>query len=334
MGKIQYLYRVISGSKLSTLWGVVEKVHARSGKNKIVTFIDIIGCALVHGAGYHDYLIFGYETIPMKNRKTYLTRIRNKKLIEMVNDPACYPTFDEKSKFDQRFAAYLGREFLVVENMTEEDLAKFVEGKVHLFAKPNEGESGKGIERLVVADYPDVHTLYEYIKSKNFGVVEQELKQHPDMLALYPHSVNTMRIATLIGDDGKPNVLYVTCKTGNKGKFVDNMENDGIACPVDLETGKICGVAHTSALINYEKHPYTGVELVGYQLPFIPEAIELVKKAALEVRYLGWDVALTPNGPAIIEGNNYPGYDFSQLPEHTPDRIGTLATVRKYVKGI
>ena len=63
----------------------------------------------------------------------------------------------------------------------------------------------------------------------------------------------------------------------------------------------------------------------------------MVKQAAMEeprMRYLGWDVAITPDGPAIIEGNNYPGYDFSQLPEHTPDRIGTLAVIRRYVKGI
>ncbi len=337
--KIQYLFRVISGSKLKTLWSVVDQVHERSGKNKVGIFLDVVSCALFHGAGYHDYLIFGYETIPRKKRRTYLTRIRNKKLIDMVNDPSLYPIFDEKSKFDKRFASYLKREFLTVEDMTQEALEKFAADKEYLFVKPNEGESGKGIERLKVADFQDIAELYRYIKdpAKRFGVVEQELKQHPDMLRLYPNSVNSLRMATIIGDDGKPHCLYITCKMGNNGKFVDNMENDGLACPVDPKTGKICGVAHTSALINYDKHPYTGVELVGYQLPYIPEAIRMVKQAAMEeprMRYLGWDVAITPDGPAIIEGNNYPGYDFSQLPEHTPDRIGTLAVIRRYVKGI
>lgn len=337
--KIQYLYRVISNSKFKTLWSIVERVHERSGKNKLLIFLDIVGCAFRHGAGYHDYLIFGFETIPRKNRKTYLTRIRNKKMIEMVNDPSCYPIFDYKSHFDTRFSAYLKRKFLVIDTMTEEELTEFVVGQKYLFAKPDEGESGKGIERIVVEEHPDIHELYQYLKNpdKHFGVVEQELKQHPDMIKLYPNSVNSMRIVSLIDDNGKPHVLYVTCKMGNKGKFVDNLENDGLACPVDMKTGKICGIAHTSALINYEEHPYTGVKLVGYQLPFIPEAVKLVKKAAMEepkMRYLGWDVAITPDGPAIIEANNYPGYDFSQLPEHTPDRVGTLAKIRKYVKGI
>ena len=252
-----------------------------------------------------------------------------------------YPIFDEKSKFDKRFASYLKREFLTVEDMTQEALEKFAADKEYLFVKPNEGESGKGIERSKVADFPDIAEAGsadqgsgQALRCGRAGV----LKQHPDMLRLDPNSVNSLRMATIIGDDGKPHCLYITCKMGNKGKFVDNMENDGLACPVDPKTGKICGVAHTSALINYDKHPYTGVELVGYQLPYIPEAIRMVKQAAMEVprmRYLGLGCGDYAGRPGNHRGQQLSGdIDFSQLPEHTPDRIGTLAVIRRYVKGI
>ena len=124
---------------------------------------------------------------------------------------------------------------------------------------------------------------------------------------------------------------------GNEGKFVDNMENSGLACPIDQETGKICGVAHTSKLINYDTHPYTGIPLIGYQLPYVKEAIEMCKCAALEVpqiKYVGWDVCIMPDGPAIIEGNDFPGYDFYQLPEHTPDKIGLLPYYRSLLPNL
>ena len=116
---------------------------------------------------------------------------------------------------------------------------------------------------------------------------------------------------------------------------MDNMENSGLCCPIDQDTGRICGVAHTSALINYDKHPYTGVELIGFKVPYVKEAIDLVKKAALEVpevKFVGWDVCITPDGPVIIEGNDYPGYDFWQLPEHTPDKIGLYPYYKALVK--
>ena len=41
------------------------------------------------------------------------------------------------------------------------------------------------------------------------------------------------------------------------------------------------------------------------------ETLELCEKAAKEipnVRYIGWDIAITENGPEIIEVNSYPCY--------------------------
>jgi hypothetical protein len=48
-------------------------------------------------------------------------------------------------------------------------------------------------------------------------------------------------------------------------------------------------------------------------------------KAAMvvpQVGFIGWDVCLTPDGPVIVEGNDYPGHDLYQLPEHTHDKMG------------
>jgi hypothetical protein len=41
-----------------------------------------------------------------------------------------------------------------------------------------------------------------------------------------------------------------------------------------------------------------------------------------QVGFIGWDVCLTPDGPVIVEGNDYPGHDLYQLPEHTHDKMG------------
>ena len=76
---------------------------------------------------------------------------------------------------------------------------------------------------------------------------------------------------------------------------------------------------------------------MGYKLPYVKEAIDLCRKAALvvkDVRYVGWDVYIAPDGPGIIEGNDYPGYDFWQLPEHTPDKTGLWPFYQSLVKGL
>ena len=43
---------------------------------------------------------------------------------------------------------------------------------------------------------------------------------------------------------------------------------------------------------------------------------ELVLKAALEsdkILVVGWDVAISENGPVVIEGNRRPGFDLVQV---------------------
>ena len=55
------------------------------------------------------------------------------------------------------------------------------------------------------------------------------------------------------------------------------------------------------------------------------EAIEFAKECAMVVpqtRHVGWDIAITPDGPALIEGNDYPGTDLCQLAAHFPEKQG------------
>jgi hypothetical protein len=331
----QYIFRVLRGASFQKLFSVIDRVHEKSGQNRVFTFFDMINCALRYGAGYHDYLIFAFWDMNHKQRDTYLTRVRNKRLNTLLHDDRYTDIFDKKNQFDKRFAEYIGRDFRDLAALDFDAFAEFMADKDVIFAKPNTGESGKGIERLVKERFENLEQMYAYVTdpAHRFGVIEEQLTQHPDLSAVYPHSINSYRICTLVVGE-EVHCVYAVAKFGNAGKFVDNMENDGLCCPIDQQTGKIAGCAHTSALINYDVHPYSGVKLMDYQLPFVKEAVELSKKAAMvvpEIRYIGWDVCITPNGPAIIEGNTYPGYDFWQLPEHTPDKIGLYPYFRQMV---
>ena len=339
MSRVKYFFQMLTGARFRKMADVINRVHDRCGKNKVFLFFDILNCAVRYGAGYYDYIIFGFYDMNAKQRKTYVTRTINKKIIMMLNDQAYSYIFDEKNVFNKRCRAYLRRDFLDLGEADAAAFCTFMDGKESIIAKPNVAESGKGIEKLDRASFKDLSEMYAYVKNpeKNFGVLEELIVQHPDMAKLYPLAVNTMRIVTLVAPDGIAHCAYAVCKMGNEGKFVDNMENSGLACPIDQETGKICGVAHTSKLINYDTHPYTGIPLIGYQLPYVKEAIEMCKRAALEVpqiKYVGWDVCIMPDGPAIIEGNDFPGYDFYQLPEHTPDKIGLLPYYRSLLPNL
>lgn len=332
--KLGYIKRVLGGASFKKMFGMIDRIHDKTGKNKVRLFFDMLGCTVKYGAGYNDYIIFEFYNMKAKERKTYLTRMKNKKLVTMLNDEKYAHIFDEKNLFDKKFAEFMGREILDIAEIDFERFKKFVDGKESFFAKPYIGESGKGIEKINVSDFESTEKLYEYItsKEKNFGVIEEVIEQHPQAAKIYPYSLNCLRVVTLV-NNGKANILYAVFKMGNNKHFVDNLESGGLACHFDLDKGEITGQGHTSALINYEAHPETGIKFVGYKLPFMDEVKEMALKAAMvipEFRYVGWDICLTPNGPAIIEGNDYPAYDFPQLPDPDKPRIGLLPKIREF----
>jgi len=60
-------------------------------------------------------------------------------------------------------------------------------------------------------------------------------------------------------------------------------------------------------------------KIVGFKIPNYKEVVALSKKVAKvvkKIRDVGWDIAITKNGPTIIEGNEFPGHDIYQLPIH------------------
>ncbi len=164
--------------------------------------------------------------------------------------------------------------------------------------------------------------------------MEENIEQHPAVQKLYPNAVNSMRFITVLDKQGEPHLLYIVQKMGLGGSIIDN---NCLFAPVDPETGIIKYPAHSGDTLKgiiYTEHPDTHVKIQGYQIPFVREAVKMVLEAAKitpQIRYVGWDVATTPKGPAIIEGNTYCAHDFWQLPPHTPDGIGILPEIKKYV---
>ena len=324
MGKLRYMTRVISGIRFDKLNRVLEKIKEKSGQSKVYTFFDILVCAAKYGAGYYDYLMFGFYDMNGRQRDTYLTRVRNKKIMDLMNDPAFSDEFDDKLRFNKTFAAYLGRKTLNGETATEEELAEFLRGQEAIFAKINHGDCGRGVEKLYVKDFDSPAAMLAYIREHGQVVLEHVLPQHEDMARLHPSSVNTMRILTDLVD-GQVHIAYITVKMGRGNGVCDNSGQGGILCRVDPQSGKIISPATDDYFNVYEKHPDTGIVLQGYQLPMVDRAVAMAKEAALvfpQVGHVGWDMAITPTGPAIIEGNEFPGTDLCQLAPFYPEKCG------------
>lgn len=334
MASLKYYARVISGMSYKKFAEVLDRAHKASGRSKLWLTKDMIHCARKFGSGYFDYMTFGFWDLTDEQRATYVTRVRSKELVTLLNDASYEHIFNDKEEFSRVFRDYVRRDSVNFRTASEEELRAFVEKHPRMFAKPAHGSCGHDCHIVDVNDYKDFDDFVQHMKTEEAWLLEEVIQQHPKNAEVYPYAMNCMRMITLIDSEGEPHVIFATQKFGLNGRVVDNY---GFGCRVDLETGKICspGVSGDGSLaITYDEHPMTHVRLVGREIPCFFEACEMVKRAALvipQMRYIGWDVGIAKDGPIIVEGNNYCAHDFWQLPAQTPEKTGMLPTFRKYV---
>lgn len=149
----------------------------------------------------------------------------------------------------------------------------------------------------------------EAIKGKNI-IVQNVIKQHSALKAFGTKSVNTIRIVTIQGKSGTVNVFAAFLRLSvSPDSFVDNRAKGGLGIGVDLSSGKLMkyGFPHDEFGVKLEEHPLSGIRFDGFQLPYWNETVELVcnaHKQFYEIQSIGWDVALTEDGPVLLEGND------------------------------
>lgn len=152
----------------------------------------------------------------------------------------------------------------------------------------------------------DVWAFYERHFERGF-LIEEKADNHPVLEALHPGSLNTLRIVSIRTGDGRWHLPLAYLRVGKGEHQVDNSQFGGIMVPLD-ESG-IGGTAwDVKAGRYYTHHPDTGVAFVGLELPLFQETLRLVRHACSHFGFMmtiGWDVAVTPDGPMLIEGNAF-----------------------------
>ena len=328
MGKIMYLTKRIINMDHKGMFDAAKMVSQKTGKPYYKVLSDIIYCGLKYQAGYYDYIEFEFYLLNKEQRKTYLTRGINNQIVKKYNNKDYFYKFDDKIEFNKIFNNYLKRDWIYLREVKGDKFAEFLKGKKAIIVKPIDGHGGVGIEKININRNTDGKKLYRNLRKTGQVLVEDFVKQHDDMNKLYKNSVNTLRMFTFI-KDGKPTFLQGILKIGNGG-VVDNFSSGGMYTFVDNK-GKVIAPAIDQKDNVYESHPKTKVKFVGFQVPMFKEAIELVKEASKEVpevAYVGWDVAISEDGPVLIEGNCFPGV-FQIRPSFSKNKQGILPTYSK-----
>ncbi len=185
--------------------------------------------------------------------------------------------------------------------------------KESLFLKPFNGKAGNGIYLLNYNELENQINSFGEILLNNFYIHQEVIEQHSEINKIYSKSINTLRIMTYIDNSGNTQFLETFMRFGVGNNVVDNMGGGGFYVPINMDQGVLYkegyqDLKYGGRILN-KRHPDTNYQFSGFKIPFFHVAHNLCLNLTKLVpnKLSGWDIAITPNGPLIVEGNSNPG---------------------------
>lgn len=228
--------------------------------------------------------------------------------IPILRDKYCFYSYLSSNRMPtpKVFAIKIGKHYFDADTFEMVD-DSFFERKNEFFVKDINGECASYVKH--VKDYHDFQESKAFIDKNMINCIFQErLFQNKKMNELYDGSINTLRIVT-VNDSKGIRLLSSILRVGTKETgSVDNWAKGGYAVGID-EFGKLrkYGFKKPHFGLKNDRHQDTNFMFDGFEIPFFKEACQICIKAHTlfyTLGSIGWDVAITENGPMIIEGND------------------------------
>lgn len=186
------------------------------------------------------------------------------------------------------------------------------------------------------------------ILNKDNYLLEEYCVQSEFENTIWPYSVNTIRIITLLNDENIVIPVAAFQRVGiDKSKCVDNACAGGMHSKINISTGELTFARSHAAdklfdkegnKLLFNKHPKTGTVIKGMKIPnwetVLKQVVDLHKKLLFTgIFFIAWDIALTNHGIKIIEANTSCSMDLLQTFEGMRNNyIGKWMKNNGYIK--
>ncbi|HLW33742.1 MAG TPA: sugar-transfer associated ATP-grasp domain-containing protein [Aequorivita sp.] len=303
---------------------------------------DMLYCSLFYGSSFVDYFNFQFYRRNKAEKRAYATMGIMYTFHRKVNDKRFIDKVDDKKEFFKNFSEFCNTPYFFEKSQCEEIklLLDEKEGKKIVIKDPV-STGGKGVKiskiekmngNLTIEGVSAEAEIKEHFIKNSFFYFEDYIEQHEEISKISPTAVNTIRIITMVNAHRQPEIIGAVFRISVDCP-IDNYSAGNLAAEIDIDTGIVVsgGIRKRSTCdIYHDVHPITKQAILGFQIPHWAKIVVAVKKAALivpEVRSVGWDVAVTQDGPLFIEGNSQWNKDTWQIPA---DR-GKLSLISVYL---
>lgn len=223
------------------------------------------------------------------------------------------------STFRQAGQMTVLRDACAVETFLRED------ARYPLFGKPHHGSLSdgsvriEGVEgdllRLGNGQTRKIGAFVSEVMERYAGgfLLQTAINPHPRMAEVAGPAIGCVRVVT-VNDGNGPKPVYSVWKLPAPTAMSDNFWQAGsLLSLINLRTGVVetCqrGVGLKAELL--ELHPTSGAPVVGFELPYWEETLQVAVDAHAvfpEFGVCGYDIAVAPDGPRILECNDNPAH--------------------------
>lgn len=267
---------------------------------------------------WHQYL---YSRNGLYSEKYIPASIYNSEIIYRLNKFQFRHAYVDKGFYDTLFPD-INRPKTIIKNvngyyydekkaLTPEEAVERCSNLREAIIKPTlEGTWGQGVKLIRTENgmIPSLNcSIQDLFKEyKRSFIIQERFEQHEGISKLNPTSLNTLRVMSYRRGN-EVVILYAVIRIGRMNQVIDNETAGGIKADIDLQTGKIKGVAFGNPKEPLMPKTDVGTVLDGYQMPCFQKVLDLIKEMHLRLPYfnlIGWDMSVDKNGnPALIEWN-------------------------------
>lgn len=254
-----------------------------------------------------EYFLYDFSDLSEDEKGQFVGDIeRTIHCARMYNTSRSGRIFMDKLKTYELFEPFYRRDMVGIKSEEDRDaFCCFVAKHPTFLVKPAEASRGNGIHSETV-NPNSIDEVFQRLLEMAPCVLEEFIKQADGMAKFHPRSVNTIRYATFLTNNGFETIACFV-KIGRGDSIVDNGGAGGLLAAVNENDGQIVTAGRSERDEVFEVHPDTGVRIKGAYIPQWEELKGLVAelvKVLPDQRYVGWDLALSTNGWVLVEGNS------------------------------